>query len=169
MTVDSVIKFLNSWSSPQEFHAPTPEGLGRVLSITIADDPERFALAAARFQGLDPTYVRALVSGLREAIKKGYCVEWQPILTLCQWVISQPIEIPGRAINHRDADLDWEWTRKEVARLLHRGFEERKGKIPFGLRSICWSLLYPLQMIPILHQPMKQFMEGPIWALLHSR
>jgi hypothetical protein len=148
MTVDNVIKFLNSWSSPQEFHVPTPEGLGRVLSNAIANDPERFALEAVRFQGLDPTYVRALVSGLGEAIKKGCCVEWQPILTLCQWVISQPIEIPGRAINHRDADLDWEWTRKEVARLLHRGFEERKGKIPFGFRSICWALLSSLTNDP---------------------
>ncbi len=148
MTFDEVIKFLNSWSPPQGFRAPTPEGLGRVLSVTIADDPQGYALEAARFQGLDPTYVRALISGLREGIKKGYCFEWQPILTLCQLVVSQPIEIPERVINNRDADLDWEWTRKDIARLLNCGFEERKGEIPFVLRPICWSLLSSLTKDP---------------------
>jgi hypothetical protein len=148
MTVNEVIKFLNSWSSPQGFHAPTPEGLGRELSVTIAEDPQRFAPEAMRFQGLDPTYVRALIFGLGESIKKGYCFEWQPILTLCQWVVSQPIEIPERAINNRDADLDWEWTRKDIARLLKCGFEERKGEIPFVLCPICWSLLSSLTKDP---------------------
>ena len=71
MTVDEVIKFLNSWSSPRGFRAPTPEGLGRALSVAIADDPQRFAIEASRFQGLDPTYLRALISGLGEALKKG--------------------------------------------------------------------------------------------------
>jgi hypothetical protein len=148
MEVKAIVNFLNSWPSSQGFKTPTPEGLGRVLSATIADDPQRFALEAARFQGLDPTYVRALISGLVEARKKRYCFEWQPILTLCHWVISQPIQIPGRVINNRDADLDWEWTRKEVARLLQRGFEECKGNIPFGLRSICWDLLSSLTNDP---------------------
>lgn len=148
MKVDAIVKFLNSWSSSQGFKAPTPEGLGRVLSATIANDPQRFAFEAARFLGLDPTYVRALISGLVEARKKRYCFEWQPILTLCQWVISQPIQIPGRVINNRDADLDWEWTRKEVARLLQHGLEERNGNIPFDLRSICWDLISSLTNDP---------------------
>ncbi|MBC7217450.1 MAG: hypothetical protein H5U36_04675, partial [Candidatus Caldatribacterium sp.] len=47
MAVEEIVEFLRSWRSPETiFHEPSPEGLGRVLSTVIAEDPERFATEA---------------------------------------------------------------------------------------------------------------------------
>lgn len=145
MSVTEIVEFLRTWKPPESvFIQPSPEGLGLVLSSVVAEDPQRFADAAMQFSGLDPTYVRAVVSGLRDALQQGKTFNWGPVLDLCEWVLSQPREIPNRRVRTMEADPDWGWTRKAIADLLSVGFENRPGSIPIQLREKVWNILKPL-------------------------
>ncbi len=145
MSVTEIVELLRTWEPPENmFREPSPEGLGRVLSSVVAEDPGRFATEASVFQGLDPTYVRAVVSGLGDAVKQDRAFDWEPVLDLCDWVLSQPREIQGRQVRETDADPDLGWTRKAIADLFSASFEDRQGGIPIGLRQRVWAVLKPL-------------------------
>jgi len=145
MSVTEIVKFLKTWKPPENiWREPSPEGLGRVLASVVTEDPARFAAEAPAFQDLDPTYVRALFSGLRDALKKDRVFDWEPVLDLCNWVLSQPREVPGRQVRETNADPDWGWTRRAIAELLSIGFENHRNAIPIGLRQRVWAILKPL-------------------------
>jgi len=131
MSVTEIVKFLKTWRPPQNIWRE-PE------------DPARFAAEAPAFQGLDPTYVRALFSGLCDALKKDRDFDWDPVLTLCEWALSQPREIPGRRVQRMEADPHWGWTRQAIATLLSAGFEGRRNAIPIDFRQRVWAILKPL-------------------------
>jgi hypothetical protein len=115
-----------------------------VLQEVVAEDPQRFAKEAERFIGLDPTYVRAIISGLEGAIRRQKNFEWSPVLKLCRWVVEQPREIPGRKVEMMEADPDWGWTRKAIAHLFLTAFEGDRGNAPFELREEIREILKPL-------------------------
>jgi len=145
MDVAEIVKFLKTWKptgDPRFELAPEPEGLGRNLAKAVSQSPERFAAMATEFQGLDPTYVRALITGLHEAAKQGKAFDWEPVLKLCHWVVEQPREIVDGTVKHFEADPHWGWTRKEIAHLIQLGFDE--DSIDFDLRSIVWEILSPI-------------------------
>lgn len=148
MSLEALVEFLKSWTPAGERMAPSPEGLGRVLSAEVSKDPNRFAAESSRFRELDPTYVRALVSGLREATKQKTTFLWKTVLELCEWVVNQPREISGRVGEYGDLDPGWVWTRKAIAELLSSGFESNDVTIPFDLRSLAWRILRPLTEDP---------------------
>lgn len=145
MTVSEIVDFLKTWQPHEGFFEPSPEGLGRELTEVIEENPERFAVEAARFCGLDPTYVRHLLHGLEGALKKGKTFSWGPVLTLCKWVTEQAREIPGRdarSYSLMEVDPHCGWTRTEIARLFQAGFD--KDSIPFALRKDVWFILRPI-------------------------
>lgn len=144
MSVVEIVDFLKTWQPSQEFMSPSPEGLERILSSVIAQEPERFAEEAERFKGLDPTYVRALLSGLREAAKSSKPFDWISVIELCRWVLEQPRFFSESTTRRRDADPDWGWTRKEIACLLSTGFEKGGAEIPYGFREQIWVILQPI-------------------------
>jgi len=149
MSVEDIVNFLKTWSPHKNsFDTPSPEGLGRVLSSVVAEAPEVFASKAELFQGLDPTYVRAFVSGLQSSLKNDKIFNWEPVLKLCRWVLNQPREIEGRHVNLMEADPDWGWTRKAIADLLFTGFDDIQGSIPIRLREKSWDVLKPLTEDP---------------------
>ncbi len=142
MSVEEIVGFLKTWRPPDNvFRESSLEGLGRVLSSVVAQDPGPFAVEAKRLQGLDPTYVRAVLSGLRDGLKQAGAFDWEPVLDLCQWVLAQPREIEGRRVEPIEADPDWGWTRMEVARLFSAGFGDGPGGIPIHLREKVWHIL----------------------------
>ncbi len=145
MSVTEIVEFLRTWEPPENlFREPSQEGLGRVLSSVVAEDPGRFATKATAFQDLDPTYVRAVVAGLGYAAKQDRAFNWERVLDLCDWVLSQPREIKGRQVRELEADPDWGWTRTAIADLLSAGLDDRPNAIPIGLRQRVWAILKPL-------------------------
>ncbi len=146
MRLEELVRYLHEWQPTGEMFSPSPEGLGRSLTEIVAANPERFASDAMRFAGLDPTYVRAVIFGLAQAAGGGAnrVFPWPPVLDLCRWVLGQPREIPGRDRGNGMMDPGWVWTRKEIARLLERGFEEGPAEIPPELRERAWEILKPL-------------------------
>lgn len=149
MSVEDIVKILQSWTPPENlFQKPTPEGLGRTLTSVVAEDPQRFAKKAEEFRNLDPTYVRALLYGLRASLGKGCIFDWDPVLELCQWIVSQSREISERQVRRFEADPDWGWTRKTIARLLEIGFGQIHGCIPIIFREKAWTILKSLTEDP---------------------
>lgn len=146
LSVPDLRQFLSNWQPQKDWRgaAPTPEGLGRILTTVVSEQPEKYASGALEFRGLDPTYARSVIEGFGQAIGHGRSFPWQPVLTLCRWVIEQPISLPGRVVSDRDADPNWEWARKSITRFLSSGFTHETLNPPLGLRETIWEILQPL-------------------------
>ena len=142
-----VAKALRDWIPPREHEAPSPEGLGRILSDVVAERSDEFAAIAADFKDLLATYVRALLDGLAAAAKEQRVFAWPPVLDICAWVIEQPLDGLDVEDDHR-RDPHWGWARKAVAGLLSRGFAEGKSELPPDARHRVWSLLAKLAEDP---------------------
>ena len=147
MTVDGVLDFLWTWVPGHDILGPSAEGLGGAFTGAVSQRPAEFAAPAERMQGLDPTYVRCLFSGLTEALKRGEAWDWGPVLRLAKWVVDQGREIPGRKGGLMDADPDWGWTRNAVIDLLSAGFE-KADRLPLEHRAVVWDVLQPLTEDP---------------------
>jgi hypothetical protein len=148
MAVTEIIDYLTTWRPSGEIMTPSPEGLGRVLAAVITSDPNRFASEARLFQVVDPTYVRALFTGLHDAAKGKRAFSWELVLNLCRWVVGQPREIPGRKSEYGDLDPGWGWTRKTIGELLSAGLENGITEIDYELRPLVWEILEPLTQDP---------------------
>ncbi len=147
MPVDEVLEFLRTWVPGHNIFESTAEGLGRAFTGAVSKRPAEYAAAAERMQGLDPTYVRCLFSGLTEALKRGEAWDWGPVLRLANWVVDQGREIPGRTGGLMDADPDWGWTRTAIIDLLSAGFE-KADRLPLEHRALVWDVLQPLTEDP---------------------
>ncbi|MDA2933697.1 hypothetical protein MYX82_05085 [Acidobacteria bacterium AH-259-D05] len=143
-SVEEIVSFLKDWTPSEGWRAPSPEGLARVLSSVVADQPEHFARDSAQFQGVDPTYVRSLLSGLENALKQKRPFRWKPVLELCHWVVSQPRTLTERKVQPFDYDANWGPARKAVADLVFRGLEHEELNIPYECREMVWTILKPL-------------------------
>lgn len=141
MSVQEIVTALSSWKPTGALMRPSREGLCRQLTETIHKDPLRFAPEAARFQALDPTYVRGFLQGIRQAVRSTVGLPWAEILGLCYWVVQQPIASEGRQVDRWGDDPDWGWTRKTIAGLLGVGLQENLSLIPFDLRRQVWNIL----------------------------
>jgi len=151
-----VVRFLSTWQAPHGTFVDTPEGLGRVLGDVIARNPAGYVEQGAEFEGLDPTFVRFFFSGLETALRERRPVVWLPVLTLAQWVLAQPREIPLRTAALMETDESWQWTRGAIAGLLEQGLNQREQRadqptqspIPFVERERVWSIIEPLARDP---------------------
>ncbi len=143
MTVAGLAEYLRSWVQPDDMFAPSPTGLGRSLKEVVGSRPAPYAEGASSFEGLDPTYVRALLDGLQEACKEGRSFGWPPVLGLCRWVVQQSREW-RREVRELEADPHWGWARKAVASLLSQAFSKGSAEIPSGLRRPAWAVLEPI-------------------------
>lgn len=146
MSVDEMVAFLSMWQPPENPLGPVPEGLGRQLAPLVTSEPERFAAEAEKFRGIEPTYVRAILSGLRDAVKEKRPISWPPVLSLCDWVVEQPREVlPSEDQPRRlDRDFDFRESRAVIADLLSEGFKAGTAEITFDLRNDVWNVLRPL-------------------------
>jgi hypothetical protein len=141
MSVDEVVAYLRTWEPSRRPMADSPEGLARALGSIVESGRLDLVVEAARFKEMDPTYVRALLGGIRALAVKGTTFNWTPIIDLCMWIVKQPREIPDRQSEYADLDPGWVWTRKEIAGLLSAGLDSGAAEIPKGLRQEVWSLL----------------------------
>jgi len=154
MPCEDLLRYLRTWKPSGGEMDPSPEGLGRILAEVVAAAPQRFAEHAVGLEGLDPTYVRHIMGGFRDAIRRGQPFDWEPVLRVGLWVVQQPREIPGRSGEYADLDPGWVWTRKSVAELLSAGLDPGPCEIPSSLRELVWTILRPLTDDP---EPDPQF------------
>jgi hypothetical protein len=144
MILEELIIFLQIWQQPKGFTMDSPGGISRALTATVANNPERYAISSLLFTQVDPTYVRGLMSGFREALKANKPFEWEPILKLMEWVVNQERKIPGRekTDDWEDVDPDWGWTRMDIGRLLEDGLnDDKKNPIEYKHKTLVWKII----------------------------
>ncbi len=125
-------KLLRKWEPSDEDFGPSREGLGTVLSSVVTEDPDRYLALWEEFKtDIHPAYVRAFLSGFREACKAGGKFDWGPVLELSRWVVEQP-------------KSDWVHTRRAVAGLISQGLLRQESSMPFELREEVWPILKTL-------------------------
>src|SRR6185312_13140124 len=95
-----------------------------------------------------PTYVRAVLSGLHEALRQKGAVAWPTILRLCKWVVEQPSEVTGTRGRITERAPDWTWTKGSIETLIEEGLKSETASIPFEFRHEVWNLLLPLTEDP---------------------
>lgn len=142
MNVEEIVTTLNEWQPEDDWQAPSPEGLSRTLREVVAADPERFATEAIAFADVDPTYVRAIFGGLREAHQNGRPFPWPAVLALADAILDRPRELEERdpgALG--DLDPGWAWTWLESLHVLARGLTRSEGRIPSEHQELVWRLV----------------------------
>ena len=146
-TPDEIVQYLREWEPDGDEMRPSPEGLARVLSGIVAEDPAKYAPSARLYADLEPAYGRNFLSGLREALRSDKAFDWESVLDLCSAIVAQPsldaeIGIGG------ERDPGWSWSRTEVAHLLETGLESRPGRIPASLHAQVWDVIRVLAADP---------------------
>lgn len=151
MSLEEIIDYLKSWEPSGNIMDASPDGLGRLLSELVDAHPERFANSATRFQGLEPTYVRALLQGLDQAVRASRPFSWVSVLELCRWVVEQPVTFhSGRfsRCDEDDYDPDWGSSRRTIASLLETSLRNTPNPLPLTNRGEVWTILRSLSDDP---------------------
>jgi len=148
MSLTELVTFLKEWEPPQEWFSPSREGLGRALTTNVEANPIPYASDAELFKELDPTYVRSIILGLSEACGAEKEFDWNPVLNLCSWIVTQPRELKVEKRRREEGDPHWGWARKAVAGFISNGFRDSPNGIPFTYRTIVWEILEPLTEDP---------------------
>ena len=139
-----LVSYLNSWASTNErFGGATSEGLGRLLSDVITNDPGKYVADLPAFTKLsEPTYVRAIVQGYHNVLRQEQKFDWSPVLDFCVWAVSQvnvPRDYRASSPYFQGRDADWGWTKTTVARLLADGMVSKTNPISFVHRRQVWT------------------------------
>ena len=139
---EEVVALLGEWQPEgDDWRGPSAEGLARALERVVAANPERFAAACADFAELEPTYVRALLGGLRRAHAEERSFAWTPVLELLWAIRERPREIAGRDPRGFDLDPGWKWAWQEGLHLIDDGFDEGERQLPREERERVWRLI----------------------------
>lgn len=142
-------EYLLTWTPDRTtFPYPTRSDLAVVLTSLFESDPVRYANSALEWRGIDPTYLHGIVHGFVNALQANRPFAWEPVLSLCSWILDQPPIIPGRNVDRWEADPDWSGTRWWIVELLRVGFQLEGFGIPIEHREMAWSLLEILTMDP---------------------
>jgi hypothetical protein len=149
MSLPEIVDFLKKWKPLGTFGAPSPEGLGRALQSAARARALEVSRAADTFIDLEPTYVRAVVTGLYEVVATRQPIEWEKVLVLLTWVCDQPVDAKtNERVFPDDADPGWSWTRQAIVRLLENGLLHKEAGLAIAYRQPVWAILKTL-----LHDP----------------
>lgn len=147
MSAEAAVDYLAQWKPSDAPMTPTPEGLARVLSSRVEEAPAEFTAVTDRIAELDPTYVRAVLHGLDQALQKDREFSWEQALALVEKAVESPaLELPADERERRDRDPDWRWARKDAASLLETAL--RGEALPLELGSRVWESLEQLSWDP---------------------
>ncbi|MCL5797389.1 MAG: hypothetical protein M1366_01120 [Patescibacteria group bacterium] len=151
MKPDEVAEFLKKWEPPSNGDPleTSREGTSRALTTQISNDPDKWSRSLASFKDLDPTYVRSVFSGHRDALRQKKLFDWKPLLDLCATILTKPIKVKDRKPSGFYADdPDWNWSRNTIAELITEGVDAADGKIPLELKDKLWKIIETLTHDP---------------------
>ncbi|GAA1629703.1 hypothetical protein GCM10009744_17140 [Kribbella alba] len=118
---DKLIDQLLTWE-PQSVEpwGPSKEGFARAFQEAVKENPAPFLDRVERFADLGPTYVGALLVGLREAVQEGTEIDWKAVLWLGAVVTSKGDD--SDEVNREDDEGSvWRYAQRSVASLLETG------------------------------------------------
>lgn len=147
MAIESLVTYLREYEPSDEPLDNTLEGLRAALAGLVRREPEKYLVAAAQFHGVQPAIMRGLLSGARDRVKseEHFAGElWEPLLTLCEWIVARPRDEQIRKGRYTDLDPGWRWTRKAIAELIEDGLRSKSNGIPEQMAELTWQVLSPL-------------------------
>jgi hypothetical protein len=139
-----LVAYVRGWVPPKEWDAPTPEGLARLVTAAVAEEPTRYASVLQSLVGLEATYVRGFFDGLRQAVENKRSFEWEPVLKLAVQVVNSPWPTPDPSGPVHDRDSDWVSTRKTIAAVIEAGLASGASEMPISFREDVWKILESL-------------------------
>jgi DNA-binding transcriptional ArsR family regulator len=147
MSVGEIASFLKSWETSCESAQSTVGAVATELFTVVKERSSEFSAAAECFIGVHQTYLRLLLQGLGDAARQSASIHWEPVVSLCAWVVGQP-----RGEETQDGvrfeEVSWKGARSSVADLLRDGFQNQKHGIPGTCRADVWSILEELAADP---------------------
>lgn len=121
LSPDEWIDKLLSWEpESSEPWQPSKEGLSRSFQEAVKTSPQPFLQRVGRFLDLGPTYMGALLGGLREAIQDGQEVSWSAIFEISQ-VVTAKVDDGDEVAADDDDETVWRYAQRSVASLLEIG------------------------------------------------
>ena len=149
MSDDEMIDYLKEWRAPESVHfGPTPEGLGGQLGVLAERRPERLFALADRLTELSTTYLRHILQGWEQAIRKnGVVLDWEQVIKVILFVAEQPDE--GDVQDRFDEDISWRAAHQAAASLLDAALRQSSNIVPeLEFRSAIWSAIERLSQSP---------------------
>ncbi len=142
MSVDEVLNYLRTWSpNRSEPFGPSYQGLARELTASIEAAPEQYVERLEDFKVLPPTYVRAALQGLRDAIKRDVALAWPALLNLAEWICARPAVVSQQSSDDdwHGHDADWLPSRFAIVDMLEDAL--KKGVLPVELDPLAWKII----------------------------
>ncbi len=144
LTDHELLDFLQRWAPPSGPMSPSREGVAVELQRLVEASPSRFSVPH-KFRLDEPTYVRAILTGFREAIKARRQLDWTGALDLISFAIERGgQDFPGRSTYLEDGDPTWVFAKIEAGHLLSAGLDGGEVGIPLDLADDVWNVLMPL-------------------------
>jgi hypothetical protein len=114
----TIVQILINWSPTPGWAQPTPEGLGRELTRVVAETPALIGDFEPEVFRLHPTYVRALLDGIKEANRGGKDLSWEQAIRIALFAASAETAVPQISSDSFDADQTWESSRRSATWVL---------------------------------------------------
>jgi hypothetical protein len=130
MNSDELVTFLREWEpSTGHWFGPTRGGLGSQVAMLSEKVPSALEAIATDLVDLHPTYVRSVLEGWEEALKKGgKPLNWDVVLGVVDFVSRQIDE--GDVSWNGDGDSGWRASQKAAASILVAGFGAADELLP---------------------------------------
>ncbi len=144
MTVTEVLAYLE-YVEPNYEPSLMPEPrLEETLAKVVAGRVVDFAASAGLMPRLAPSYVQAIMRGLKDGLKGTVHTDWRPMLDLCSVLVNQTPDAPA---DGRSRPLDEaRWTAQAIVEFLAAGLRSNSFKL--SERQSVWSLLERLAEHP---------------------
>lgn len=121
LDVSGVVAHLEEWRPTANWHSPSREGFGRILTSDVQRRPAEYAQIAQAFGDLHPTYARTLFFGMRQALEASSSFSLGALVPLAQRMAEGRVRDPSneaRSPLDLEDDPDWTYCRREVAHFL---------------------------------------------------
>jgi hypothetical protein len=136
-----IVHFLKTWKPAQDFFGPSIEGLARILSEAVSEDPSKYIEMLPEFKTLHLIYICSLIEGLKEAARKGNPFAWNLPVSFCQDALAASKSTKPDLEGKR---YDWDSVKRSTADLLEEGLRSKTVPLPFELREATWKVLKSL-------------------------
>jgi hypothetical protein len=145
-TPEELIAYLRSWTPKDELLGPSRAGVAMHLTTIITANPSLFDPVIDHIRDLHPTYVRNYFYGIRQANEQKKTINWDKVLDLASWIMTQPKTAPTPGNRDPfDDDHGWTGTRNAIADLLNQALN---NNLPVEYRETGWGIITVLAADP---------------------
>lgn len=140
-----VIEYLGSYVEPNDpFNGFSSGGLGMTFAGVVTESPEKYVDDAKLLleKKIRPLYIYQFLYGLKEALRKNKCFDWDPVIGLCHQIIN--LEISDLAKPASQHEQGWHSVKRAMADLLGEVLGTKRCEIPIELREKVWEIIFHL-------------------------